>query len=40
VWEKGQFVPGAEGLTAATAAAGSITFQLGSGRYSFRLTGM
>lgn len=40
VWEKAHFVPGTPGITAAEAEKnGNITFEVGSGRYSFRLTG-
>ena len=40
VWEKGHFVPGTPGITAAEAEKnGNIVFEVGSGRYFFRLTG-
>jgi len=40
VWGKDRFVPGTPGVTAAEAQKnGSIQFEVGSGRYSFRLTG-
>ena len=39
VWEKGQFVSGAPGITGAKLDAHGITFDVGSGQYSFRLTG-
>jgi alpha-L-rhamnosidase len=40
VWEKAHFVPGTPGITAAEAEKnGDIVFEVGSGRYSFRLTG-
>ncbi len=39
VWEKGHFVPGAPGIASASAKGDEITFDVGSGRYSFRLTG-
>lgn len=40
VWEKGTFVPGVPGVTGASQAKdGSITLEVGSGQYSFRLTG-
>jgi len=39
VWEKGKFVPGVAGVRGATQDKdGSITFEIGSGRYSFKLT--
>ena len=39
VWQNGQFAPGDPGVTAAIAAGGSFTFDVGSGQYKFRLTG-
>jgi alpha-L-rhamnosidase len=39
VWEKGHYVSGDPGLTGATREGTNIIFQLGSGTYSFRLTG-
>ncbi len=39
VWEKGHFVPGSEGLTGGSEDPDRITFAVGSGDYSFRLTG-
>lgn len=40
IWEKGHFIPGAAGITGATQGKdGSVTFEVGSGHYFFRLTG-
>jgi alpha-L-rhamnosidase len=39
IWEKGQYVSGDPGLTGATQDGRAITFQVGSGHYSFKLTG-
>ena len=39
VWEKGHYVGGDPGLTGATQNGRTFTFQVGSGRYSFRLAG-
>jgi alpha-L-rhamnosidase len=39
VWEKGHYVPGAPGISGATAGREEFTFDVGSGRYSFKLTG-
>ena len=39
VWEKGHYVSGDPGLTGATQGGRAIIFQVGSGTYSFRLTG-
>jgi alpha-L-rhamnosidase len=39
VWEKGRYVSGDPGLTGATRMGRTITFEVGSGSYSFRLTG-
>jgi alpha-L-rhamnosidase len=39
VWEKGKFIPGTPGITGAKADAKGITFEIGSGRFSFKLTG-
>jgi alpha-L-rhamnosidase len=39
VWEKGQYVPGAAGITGAAKDDDGIAFDLGSGEYSFRLKG-
>jgi len=40
VWEKGKYVPGAAGVTGASQGKeGSIVFDVGSGRYAFKLTG-
>jgi hypothetical protein len=39
VWEKGHFVPGTPGISAATARGDEFTFDVGSGHYSFKLTG-
>ncbi|HWT81703.1 MAG TPA: alpha-L-rhamnosidase C-terminal domain-containing protein, partial [Candidatus Methylomirabilis sp.] len=41
VWEKGHFVPGDEGVQGASQGKehGDIIFEVGSGRYSFRLEG-
>ena len=38
VWKKGHYVGGDPGLTGATQDRRAIIFQVGSGRYSFRLT--
>jgi alpha-L-rhamnosidase len=39
VWDKGQYVPGVPGVTAASQESnGSIVVELGSGRYSFKLS--
>jgi len=39
VWEKGQFVPGTPGITRGTQGDRDLTFEVGSGKYSFELTG-
>jgi alpha-L-rhamnosidase len=39
VWDKGQYVPGSEGVTGAVRGTGGIIFEVGSGRYSFKLMG-
>jgi len=40
VWEKGRYVPGTAGITGASQGTdGSITIEVGSGRYAFKLTG-
>ncbi len=40
VWEKGKYVPGTPGITGASQGTdGSITIEVGSGRYAFKLTG-
>jgi alpha-L-rhamnosidase len=39
VWDKGQYVPGSDGVTGAARGAGGIVFEVGSGRYSFKLVG-
>ena len=39
VWEKGHYVSGDPGLTGAAQNGRIFTFQVGSGHYSFRLTG-
>lgn len=39
VWEKGQYVAGAAGITGASQAGNEITFDAGSGHYSFELVG-
>jgi alpha-L-rhamnosidase len=39
VWEKGHYVAGVTGVTGAHAAHGDIVFEIGSGRYEFRLAG-
>jgi len=40
VWEKGKYVPGTDGITGASQGTdGSITIEVGSGRYAFKLTG-
>jgi alpha-L-rhamnosidase len=40
VWEKGKYVPGTAGITGASQGTdGSITIEVGSGRYAFKLTG-
>jgi hypothetical protein len=39
VWEKRHFVSGDPGLTGATQVGNTVIFQVGSGQYSFRLTG-
>jgi len=39
VWKGDQFVPGGPGITAASQTRDEIIFQVGSGRYSFELTG-
>jgi len=39
VWENGKFVPGAPGVTGGREISGDIVLEVGSGRYSFKLTG-
>ena len=39
VWEKGRYVSGDPGVTGATRMGRTVTFEVGSGTYSFRLTG-
>jgi alpha-L-rhamnosidase len=39
VWEKGQYVPGALGITGARAGNDRVVFDVGSGRYAFSLSG-
>jgi hypothetical protein len=39
VWEKAHYVSGDPGLVGATRAGRAVIFQVGSGTYSFRLTG-
>ena len=39
VWENGKFVPGTSGVTGARQADGEIVLEVGSGRYSFKLSG-
>ncbi len=39
IWEKGRFVPGTPGITGGKADRGRFVFDVGSGRYAFRLTG-
>ena len=40
VWEKGKYVPGTDGITGASQGTdGSISIEVGSGRYAFKLTG-
>jgi len=39
IWEKGHCVSGAAGVTGATSKGHDFTFRVGSGRYSFKLTG-
>ena len=39
VWEKGHYVPGVAGITAATQEHGGFTFDVGSGHYLFKLSG-
>lgn len=39
VWEKGHYVSGDEGITGGTATPEGISFDVGSGSYSFRLVG-
>ncbi len=39
VWENGHFVPGDPGVSSATEAGSAVAFDVGSGEYSFRLTG-
>ena len=39
VWEKGQFVPGTPGITRGTQGDRDFTFEVGSGKYSFKLIG-
>lgn len=39
VWEKGSFLAGAPGINSASQKNGLVTFEVGSGHYSFRLTG-
>ncbi len=39
VWEKGHFVPGDPGISNAVEVENAFAFDLGSGAYSFRLTG-
>jgi len=39
VWENGRYVSGDPGVKAATQDGKKVVFQVGSGSYSFRLTG-
>ncbi len=39
VWEKGRYVAGVPGVTGATGDRDGVTFNVGSGHYSFKLTG-
>ncbi len=39
IWEKGHFVPGTPGITGGKQEHGRFVFDVGSGRYAFRLTG-
>ncbi|MFB3921067.1 MAG: family 78 glycoside hydrolase catalytic domain [Terriglobia bacterium] len=39
VWENGKFVPGTSGVTGGHTEGKNIVLEVGSGRYSFRLTG-
>ena len=39
VWKDGSYVPGVEGITGGKRDSGSVTFETGSGRYAFQLTG-
>jgi alpha-L-rhamnosidase len=39
VWEKGHYVSGVAGIAGATAGPNGVTFDVGSGHYSFKLTG-
>jgi alpha-L-rhamnosidase len=39
VWEKGHYVAGAPGIQGAKVEHDNFAFEVGSGRYSFRLTG-
>ena len=39
VWESGKFVPGVPGVTGGRQASGDVVLEVGSGRYSFKLTG-
>jgi alpha-L-rhamnosidase len=39
VWKNGKFIPGTSGIVNGTEAAEYVTFDVGSGSYTFRLTG-
>ena len=39
IWDNGKFVPGAPGVTGGRPSDGNIVFDVGSGHYSFKLTG-
>ena len=39
IWENGKFVSGAPGVTGGRPSEGNIVFYVGSGHYSFKLTG-
>jgi hypothetical protein len=39
VWENGKYVPGDAGVSGAALEDSGITFDVGSGEYSFRLRG-
>jgi alpha-L-rhamnosidase len=39
IWENGNFIPGDPGVTGAEARPNGVSFEVGSGRYTFELTG-
>jgi uncharacterized protein GlcG (DUF336 family) len=39
IWEKGHFVPGTPGISGGKEERGRFIFDVGSGRYAFRLRG-